>query len=72
MNSAVHKTQVDTPDELLAAILDGAGCIRKREDKLRLTTRDLHTRDAKCGEVSGEVYEYSLLTETEWNGNILS
>jgi hypothetical protein len=32
-----------TPDELLASILDAAGCIKKREDKLRGTTRDLRT-----------------------------
>ena len=34
MKSAVYKTEVDTPDELLAGILDAAGCIKKREDKL--------------------------------------
>ena len=39
-----------------AHILDAAACIKKREDKLRRTTRDLRTRVVKCGEVSGEVY----------------
>ena len=43
MKSAVHKTEVDTPDELLAGISDAAGCIKKREDKLGRTSRDLHT-----------------------------
>ena len=57
MKSAVYKTEVDTPDELLAGILDTAGCVKKREDKLGRTTHGLYTRDAKCGEVSGEVFE---------------
>ena len=42
--------KVDTPDELLARILDAAACIKKREDQLRRTTRDLRTRVAKCTE----------------------
>ena len=54
------KQRWDTPDELLISILDAAGCVKKREDKLRRTRRDLHTRVAKCGEVSGEVFERFL------------
>ena len=38
---------VDTPDELLASILDAAARIKKREDDLRRTTRDIRTRLAK-------------------------
>ena len=60
MNSEVYKTKVDTLDELLASILDDAGCMKKRGDKLRRTTRDLHTRVAKSSEVSGEVFEHLL------------
>ena len=60
MNSEVYKAKVDTPDELLAGILAVAACIKKREGKLRRTSRDLHTRVAKCGEVSGEVFEHLL------------
>jgi len=56
MNSEVYKTKVDTPNELLASILDVAACIENREDKLRRTAHDLHTRVAKCAEVSGEVF----------------
>ena len=41
---------MDTPDELLASILDAAGCIKIREDQLRRTTRDLRKRVAKCTE----------------------
>jgi hypothetical protein len=35
MKSEVNKRTVDTPDELLARILDAAGSIKKREDQLR-------------------------------------
>ena len=51
MKGEFSKTNVDTADELLARILDAAGCIKKREDQLRRTTGGLHTRVAKCGEV---------------------
>jgi hypothetical protein len=47
MKSEVYKIKVDTPDELLAGILDAAGCIEEREDQLRRTTHDLRTRVAK-------------------------
>jgi len=42
-----HKWKLDTPDELLDRILDVAVCIKKREDQLRRTTRDLRTPVAK-------------------------
>jgi hypothetical protein len=47
-------------DELLARILDAAACIKKREDQLRRTTRDLRTRVAKCTEVDGGILEHLL------------
>jgi hypothetical protein len=43
-------------DELLARILDAAARIKKREDQLRRTTRDLRTRVAKCTEVDGGIF----------------
>ena len=43
MKSEVNKIKLDTPDELLARMLDAAACIKKREDQLRRTTRDLRT-----------------------------
>jgi hypothetical protein len=46
---------VDTLYELLAGILDTAGCIKKRADRLRRKIRDLPTRDAKCIEVDGGI-----------------
>ena len=44
---------MDTADELLARILGAVGSVKKREDQLRRTTRDLRTRAAKCTEVDG-------------------
>jgi hypothetical protein len=44
MKSEVYK-RVDTQDELLARILDAAARIKKREDQLKQTTRDLRTHD---------------------------
>ena len=55
-----YKTKVETPDELLAFILDAAACIKKRADQLRRKTRDLRTRVAKCTEVDGGIYEHIL------------
>jgi hypothetical protein len=60
VNREVYKRKVDTPDELLARILDAAACIKKREDQLRRTTRDLRTRVAKCTEVDGGIFERLL------------
>lgn len=44
------KERWDKREELLDRISDAAGCIRKREDRLRRTARDFHTRVAKCTE----------------------
>ena len=43
IQSQVYKRKVDAPDELLSDILNAAACIKKREDQLRRTTRDLGT-----------------------------
>jgi hypothetical protein len=58
MISGVHKRKVDTPDELLDRILDAAGYIKKGEDRLRRTTRDLRTRFAKWTESDSEIFGY--------------
>ena len=61
MKSEVFIINVDTPDELLARILDAAGRIKKREDQLRrTTTRDLRTQVAKCTEVDCGIFEHLL------------
>jgi len=62
MNSEVYKSKVVTPDELLARILDVAASIKRREDQLRRTTRDLRTRVAKCTEVDGGIFKTFLRT----------
>jgi hypothetical protein len=60
INSEVYKIEVDTADKLLARFLGAAGCIKKREDQLRRTTRDLSTPGAKCTEVDGGIFEHLL------------
>jgi hypothetical protein len=51
MKNEVYKRKVDTADELLAGILDAAGCIKRGGDQLRRKTRHLDTRVAKCVDV---------------------
>jgi hypothetical protein len=60
MKGEVYKRKVDTRHELFACIFDAAARIKKREDQLRRTTRDLRTRVAKCTEVDGAIFEYLL------------
>ena len=55
-----YKIKVDTPDELLARILDAAAPIKKPEDQPRRTTHDLRTPVAKCTEVDGGIFEHLL------------
>ena len=62
--SEVYKTKVDTPDELLARILVAASSMKKCEDQLRLSTRDLCTRVAECLEVDGGTFKSLLWTVT--------
>jgi hypothetical protein len=59
MKIDVYKRNLDTRDELLARILGAAARIKKREDQVRRTTRDLRTRVAKCNtEVGGGILEH--------------
>ena len=60
MKSEVYKRKVDTRDELLARILDAAARIKKREDQLRRTTRELRTRVANCTEDDGWIFDHLL------------
>jgi hypothetical protein len=43
MKSEVYKRKVDAPEELLARTSDAAACLRKREDQLRRTARELQS-----------------------------
>jgi len=54
-NFSIEK--VDTRNELLASILDAAASIKKREDQLRRTTRDLRKIVAKCTGVDRGIFE---------------
>jgi len=56
----IYRLKVDTPDELLARILDAAGCIKKREGQLRRTRRDHLSLFAKCTEMDGGIFERLL------------
>jgi hypothetical protein len=54
----VYKRRVDTRDELFARILDAAARIKKREDQLRRTARDLRTQIAKGTEADGGIFKH--------------
>jgi hypothetical protein len=56
MKSNIYKIKVDTRVKLLAPILDAAVRIENSEDRLRRTTRGLHTRVAKYMEVNGGIF----------------
>jgi hypothetical protein len=58
MNREVCKINVDIRDGLLARIFKAAARIKKREDQLRRTTRDLSTGVAKCNEFGGGIFEH--------------
>jgi len=58
MKSGDCKRNVDIRDELLACSLDAATCIKKGEDQVRRTERDLRTRVAKCTESNSEIFGY--------------
>ena len=60
LKSEVYKRKVDTRHDFIARILDAAARVKKREDQVRRTTRDLHTPAAKGTEVDGGILE-SLL-----------
>jgi len=47
LKSEVYGRKVDTRDELFARILDVAACIKKHEDQLRRTIRDLRKTSCK-------------------------
>jgi hypothetical protein len=61
MKSEIYKRNLDTPDELLTRIFDAGFRIRKRENQLRRTTPDLHTRFAKCIEVDGRIFRTAIV-----------
>jgi len=62
MKSEVYRKKVDSRDELLFNILDVIACIKERQDALRRTTRHVFTRDAKCIDADGGIFEHLLQT----------
>ena len=50
--------EVDTRDELLVNVLDVIVCIKERQDALRrTTTHHVFTRDAKCIDDDGGIFD---------------
>jgi len=60
IKSQVYKRKVDTRDEFFAGKLDVAAHVKKPEDQLRWTTRELCTRVAKGIEVDGLIFDRIL------------
>jgi hypothetical protein len=58
--SEVWKIKMATRDELFARNFNAAARIKKREDQLRLTTRDLRTRVAKRANAGSGIFERLL------------
>ena len=51
---------MDTPDGMLARVLDAAADIQEREDQRRPTTRELRTGLAKWFDVDGGIFEHLM------------
>jgi hypothetical protein len=59
MKSEVCKEKVNTRDELVARIMNGAALIKQeRQDDLRRATRTVAKRVEKCTEVDGGIFEH--------------
>lgn len=61
MKCQVYRRKLDTRDELLARIFDAAARMKKREDQLRRTRRELGTRVAKFTEFDSGIFEHYKL-----------
>jgi len=60
MQNEFYERRMDTPNEMLASVLDAAAAaaaarIKKREDQLRRTTRELRTGFAEWFEVDSGI-----------------
>jgi len=61
MKSEVYKEKVNTRDELVARIMNGAALIKQeRQDDLRRATHTIVKRVEKCIEVDGVTVEHLL------------
>jgi hypothetical protein len=63
MKSEVYRRKVDTRKELLNSTMDAIARIKDCQDELRRATCHVLTRDAKCTDVDGGIFEmYYKLT----------
>jgi hypothetical protein len=61
MKSEVYKEKVNTKDELVARIMNGAALIKQEnQDDLRRVTRTIAKKVEKCIEVDGGIFEHLL------------
>ena len=63
MKSEVYKEKVNTRDELVARIMNGAALIKQeRQDDFTRATSTIDKRVEKCIEVDGGIFEHLLWT----------
>jgi len=67
MKSAVYQIEVERREELLARILYAAVRIKKCEEQLRWTTRDLRTQVANFFEVGGGIFKHRFSAVTNFS-----
>ena len=61
MKREIYKEKVNTRDELVARIMNGAALIKQeRQDDLRTATRTIAKRVEKCTEVDDGIFEHLL------------
>jgi hypothetical protein len=60
MKVEVYKIKMDTRYEFPSVFMDAAGRIKKCEDNLRRTTRNLRTRVVDSG-IFGNIYELTVI-----------
>jgi hypothetical protein len=60
MKSEVYRRKVDTWDELLDRIMNAVARIKKCQDELRRSTRQVLTQVAKCIDADGGIFENLL------------
>jgi hypothetical protein len=60
MKGEIYKRKADTPDEMLASILDAAARVKKRENQVRRSKHDLRSRVAKRAEADGGIFGHLL------------
>jgi hypothetical protein len=60
MKGEVYKRKVQAQYELLASILDAAARVKKLDDQVRRSKRDLRSRVAKCAAADSGIFEHLL------------